>query len=219
MQKYTTKQLLEILEDENFEYDYHDCSVGNTNRELAIFELTELDKKYNLTINVEDGYPLDRIINTFVRSYDKTCIEVQIFDRTTRKFERGYKDSDYDTVEAYVENEYKIFTVDDIKNLLNELKEDKDSEVYKHYDNIINYLNKISENKDISYWIDYHKCLLIEEAKSKYSHIIKDFINKYLCRYYLWLSCDKTNDISKLDRKNIFEIEEFKNEFEIYLLV
>ena len=213
MQKYTIKQLLEILEDDNFEYDYHDCSVGNTNRQLAKIILKSLDEKYTLIINTEDEYSLDRIINTFTRSYNEPYFEESL-DRSTRKFNKDFKESNFNSVEEYTNSEYIKFTVSDIKNLIEELKNNKDSEVYKYYNNIISFLNKISEDKDDSFYHEYHKCLL----DSKYSHIIKDFINKYLKRYYFWSACNKTYVIENLDNgKNI--VDEFKNKFEIYLPV
>jgi hypothetical protein len=208
MQKYTTKQLLEILEDDNFEYDFHDCLVGHPNRHLALQQLKDLNNYFNLVITTEDNAPLNKIINTFVRTYsDPVFTDLQ---------EKSIPDF------TYVGNNkatYKNYTVKDILVLIDEMKDKFSTECYS---NIINFLDKITKDKDENFYMEYiTQRLDYEDTKL---HMINDFINKYLCRYYAWLFYDKNwENLIKDNRLPLVteypDPEEFKNEFEIYLLV
>ncbi len=215
MQKYTTKQLLEILEDENFDYKFHDCLVGHPNKELAKICLKELDDIYNLVITTEDEAPINKIINTLVRTYhDPVTRDMQ--DRMTRKFE----------IFGNTKPTYKDYTVKDIRDLIEEMKEKFSTECYN---NIIRFLNKITKDKDENFYMEYATQRLNHEDTKL--HMINDFTNKYLERYYSWLTYGKDwhfeEDVGELadrfDRKGVdegkYDVEEFKNEFEIYLLV
>ena len=214
MQKYTTKQLLEILEDENFEYNFHDCLVGNPNRHLALQQLKDLNENFNLVVTTENEYPLNKIINTFVRTYDNP-VTSDFNDRIGRRFEmvNGSRTT------------YKDYTVKDIRVLIEETKANFSTE---SYNNTINFLDRITKNKDENFYIEYATQRLdYEDTKI---HMIKDFINKYLQRYYAWLSYYKNWDLESeehptglVDKEGVdegkYDVEEFKNEFEIYLLV